>query len=92
MAGNNCDNYQQQSYEEVSSGHQGGCMSFSYRGHHDHPTGYHEQQMEYARFDTRLTTIEENQQEIWNTLHQHSQWQEEAGQRLVAIQQQENYN
>ena len=64
-------------------------MSFSARGYHDHPTGYHEQQMEYARFDTRLTTIEENQQEIQNTLHQHSQWQEEAGQRLIAIQQQQ---
>jgi len=43
-------------------------MSFSARGYHDHPTGYHEQQMEYAHFDTRLTTIEENQQEIRNTL------------------------
>jgi hypothetical protein len=30
-------------------------------------------------------TIEEGQQEIRNTLHQHSQWQEEAGQRLAAI-------
>jgi len=84
-------------------------MSFSTRGFHDHPMGYHdqdtghhlppmgyhEQQMEHARFDTRLTTIEENQLEIQNTLHQHFQWQEEAGQRLVAIQQhqeQENQN
>jgi hypothetical protein len=48
--------------------------------------GYHEQQMEHARFDTRLTTIEEVHQEIWNTLHQHSQWQEEAGQCLATIQ------
>jgi len=76
-------------------------MSFSARGFHDHPMGYHdqdmghhlppmgyhEQQMEHARFDTRLTTIEENKHEIQNTLHQHSQWQEEAGQRLAAIQQ-----
>ena len=62
-------------------------MSFSAHGYHDHPIGYHEQQMEYACFDTRLTTIEENQQEIRNTLHEHSQWQEEAGQRLAAIQQ-----
>ena len=84
-------------------------MSFSARGFHDHPTGYHdqhmghhpppmgyyEQQMEHARFDIRLTTIEENQHEIQNTLHQHSQWQEEAGQCLVTIQQhqeQENQN
>ena len=51
--------------------------------------------MKYTRFDIRLTTIEENQQEIQDTLHQHSQWQEEAGQRLAAIQQhqeQENQN
>jgi hypothetical protein len=28
-------------------------------GHHPPPMGFHEQQMEHARFDTRLTTIEE---------------------------------
>ena len=77
-------------------------MSFSahgfhdqHMGHHPPPMGYHEQQMEHARFDTRLTTIEENQHEIQNTLHQHSQWQEEAGQYLATIQQhqeQENDN
>ena len=64
-------------------------------GHHPPPMGYHEQQMEHARFDNRLTTIEEGQQEIQDTLNQHSQWQEEAGQRLAAIQQhqeQENQN
>ena len=51
--------------------------------------------MEHARFDTRLTTIEESQHEIQNTLHQHSQWKEEAGQRLATIpqhQEQENQN
>jgi hypothetical protein len=41
-------------------------------GHHPPPMGYHEQQMEHARFDTRLTTIEESQHETQNTLHQHS--------------------
>ena len=74
-------------------------MSFSACGFHDHPTGYHdqhmghhllpmgyhEQQMEHARFDTRLSTIEENQHEIQNTLHQYSRWQEEEGQRLATI-------
>jgi hypothetical protein len=70
-------------------------MIFSFREisgmlhHHPTPMGYHEQQMEHAHFNTRLTTIEEGQQEIQNTLHQHFQWQEEARQRIAAIQQQQ---
>ena len=70
-------------------------MSFSARGYHDQPMGYHDQQMQHARLDTRLTTIEETQQDIQNTLHQHSQWQAEVGDRITNIQQhqqQENEN
>jgi hypothetical protein len=36
----------------------------------------HEQSVDIARIENRLTTIEEGQQEIRNTLHQHAQWQE----------------
>jgi hypothetical protein len=39
-------------------------MSLSAHGYHDQPMGYHEQQMEHPRLDTRLTTIEEMQQDI----------------------------
>ena len=39
-------------------------MSFSARGYHDQPMGYHDQQMEHSRLNTRLTTIEETQQDI----------------------------
>ena len=60
-------------------------MSFSARAYHDKLMGYHDQQMEHARFDTRLTTIEETQHDIQNTLHQHSQWKEEVGDRLTNI-------
>jgi hypothetical protein len=73
----NFDNYQQQHYEEVSSGHQGGCMSFSARG-------YHDQQMDHSCLNTRLTTIEEAQHDFatpctstvsgkqtWEIRHQH---------------------
>jgi hypothetical protein len=62
-------------------------MSFSARGYHDQPMGYHEQQTELSRFDTRLTTVEETQQDIQNTVHQHShsQWQAEVGDRLTSI-------
>ena len=35
--------------------------------------------MDHSRLNTRLTTIEETQQDIRNTLHQHSQWQAEMG-------------
>ena len=38
----NLDYYQQQSYEKVSSSHQGERMSFSTRGYHDQPMGYHD--------------------------------------------------
>jgi hypothetical protein len=48
--------------------------------------GYHEQQMEHPRLDTRLTTIEETQHDIQNQLHQHSQWQAEMGERITTIQ------
>jgi len=51
--------------------------------------------MEHSRLDTRLMTIEETQQEIQNTPHQHSQWQAEVGDRITNIQQhqqQENEN
>ena len=51
--------------------------------------------MEHAQLDTRLMTIEEMHQDIQNMLHQHSQWQEEVGDRLTNIQQhqqQENEN
>ena len=48
----NFHNYQGQDYEATSSGHQGGCMSFSGRGYHDSQEAYH-------RFDHRLATIEE---------------------------------
>jgi hypothetical protein len=96
----NFDYYQQQPYEEVSSNFQGGRIFFSTRGFHDHPTGshnhhmghhpppkgYHEQLVEHAHFDTRLITIEEGYQEIRNTLYQHTLWQEEAGQCIVAMQ------
>jgi hypothetical protein len=55
-------------------------MSFSGFGYHDH-----EQRMERTHLDNRLTTIEENQQEIQSMLHQHTQWQAEAGERLTTI-------
>jgi hypothetical protein len=42
-----------------------------------------EQLVDLARIDTRLTTIEEGQQEIRNTLHQHAQWQEHMTQTLA---------
>lgn len=83
----NFDYYQQQPFGEISSGRQGGRMSFSARGYHDQPMGYHDQQMEYACLDNRLTVIEETQHNIQDTLHQQSQWQEEVGQRLTNIQQ-----
>jgi hypothetical protein len=79
----NFDYYQQQEYEEISSDIQGGRMSFSTRGFHDHTLGFHgpymghhhpspmghEQPVNLACVDTRLTTIEEGQQDIRNTLH-----------------------
>jgi len=43
-------------------------MSFSSRGYHDQQTDHH-------RFDNRLTTLEEQNTAIQNTLHDHSQWQ-----------------
>jgi hypothetical protein len=55
----------------------------------------HEQLVDLARIDTRLTTIEENQQKFCNTLHQHVQWQEQTKQTLADIrqhQQQEQNN
>ena len=60
-------------------------MSFSAYGYHDQPMGYHEQQMERPCLDTRLTTIEETQQDILNQLHQHSQWQAQMGERIASI-------
>ena len=67
-------------------------MSFSgygYRdqhmGHHQPPMGNHEQQMEHRRLDTQLTTIEETQHDILNTLHQHTQWQAEMGECITTI-------
>jgi hypothetical protein len=47
----------------------------------------HEQSVDLARIDTRLTTIEEGQQEIRNTLHQYAQWQEHMTQTLADIRQ-----
>ena len=67
-------------------------MSFSAHGCHDQLMGYHDQQMERSCLDTRLTNIEETQHDIQNTLHQHSQWQAEVGDRITNIQQQENEN
>jgi len=67
----NFNYYQQSQYEEVSSGHQGRHMSFS-------SYGYHDEQMQHSCLNTRLTNIEETQQDIQNMLHQHSQWQEEV--------------
>ena len=70
-------------------------MSFSALSYHDHQMGYHDQQMDHSRLDTRLTTIEETQQDIRNTLHQHSQWQTNMGDIIANIQQnqqQENEN
>jgi hypothetical protein len=85
-------------------------MSFSAWGFHDHTTGFHgpymghhhhpppmdhEQLVDLVRIDTRLTTIEEGQQEICNTLHQYAQWQEHITQTLTDIhqhQQQEHNN
>ena len=60
-------------------------MSFSTYGYHDQPMSYHEQQMERPHLDTRLTTIEETQHDIHNTLHQHSQWQVEMGEHITNI-------
>ena len=62
-------------------------MSFSAYGYHDQPMGYHEQQMERPHLDNRLTTIEDNQHNIQNQLHQHTSWLAEVGECLVAIQQ-----
>ena len=39
-------------------------MCFSARGYHDQHMVYHDQQMEHSRLNTRLTTIEETQQDI----------------------------
>jgi hypothetical protein len=41
--------------------------------------------MDHSRLDTRLTTIEETQQDIQNTLHQNSQWQAEMGGAIANI-------
>ena len=57
--------------------------------------GYNDQQMDHSCLDTRLTTIEETQQDICNTLHQHSQWWANMGDVIINIQQnqqQENEN
>ena len=54
--------------------------------------GYHDQQMQHARLDTRLTNIEETQHDIQNMLHQHSQWQAEMRDHITSIQQQDNEN
>ena len=54
--------------------------------------GYHDQQMDHARLDTRLTTIEETQHAIQNTLHQHSQWHANMGYATANIQQQQQEN
>ena len=62
-------------------------MSLSAYGYYDQPMGYHEQQMERPRLNNRLTTIEENQHNIQNQLHQHTQWQAEVGERLTTNQQ-----
>jgi hypothetical protein len=35
----------------------------------------HDQQDLYGRFDNRLATLKEGQQEIITTLHQQAQWQ-----------------
>jgi len=59
-------------------------MSFSTYGYQDQPMGYHEQQMERPHLKNRLTTIE-TQNNIQNQLHQHTQWQAEARERLVVI-------
>jgi hypothetical protein len=40
--------------------------------------------VDLARIDTRLTTIQEGQQEICNTL-QHTQWQKHTTQTLADI-------
>jgi hypothetical protein len=69
-------NYQGQNYEETTSGHQGGRMSFSGGGYHD----FHENQ---HRIDGRLTTIEEMNAAIQSTLHQHSQWQATMGRTIA---------
>jgi hypothetical protein len=69
-----------------------------YMGHHHHhhqPPMGHEQPVELASINTKLTTIEEDQQQIRNTLHQHAQWQEHMTQTLPDIrqhQQQERNN
>ena len=44
-------------------------------------------QMEHHRHDNRLTTIEETQHAIQNTLHQYSQWQADMGHAIANIQQ-----
>jgi hypothetical protein len=75
-------------------------MSFPARGFNDHMLGFHDPYMghhhqpspmdqdppvDLACIDTRLTTIEEGQQEIRNTLHQHTQWYEHMMQTLTDI-------
>jgi hypothetical protein len=56
--------------------------------HHYHPAPMgHDQPVDLARIDTRLTTIEEGQQEIRNTHHQHAQWQEHTMQNHADIRQ-----
>ena len=63
----NFHNYQGKDYEETSSGHQGGRMSFSGRG-------YYDSQEALYRFNNRLATIEEINAAIQGTLHNHTQW------------------
>jgi hypothetical protein len=77
---------QHMGYDQHAEGYHGPYMS--YQPHQAPPVGYHHHQphqpppmdqeppVDLARFDTRLTTIEEGQQEIHNTLRQHAQWYE----------------
>ena len=74
--------YQGQDHEATSSGHQGGCMSFSGRGYYDSQEAYH-------RFDNRLATIEEINAAIQGMLYNHTQWQVSMGHEMASLQQQQ---
>ena len=78
----NFHNYQGQDYEATSSGHQGGCMSFSSQGYHDSQEAFH-------CFDNRLATIEETNAAIQGTLHSHVQWRVSMGHKMASLQQQQ---
>jgi hypothetical protein len=76
-------------FHDHTPGFHGPYMGHHHHHHHHHqpPPMGHEQSVDLACIDTRLTTIEDSQQENRNTLHQQAQWQEHTTQTLADIRQ-----